>query len=133
MPDIFVSSDTTEMTGYAQDILSNGIIAQFALKYSNANRHKLSHLKSYQALVAELEKRDIFGELVKFAKSRGVEADKAQIAASRELLERAINSNMIYQLQGMLEHVKYVNLDDPTVLKAVEVLENGKAFPEIQE
>ena len=133
MPDIFVSSDTTDVTGYTQKILSKGILAQFALKYSNANRHQLSHHKSYQALVEELEKRDMLGELVKFAKARGVEADEAEIAASRKLLERAINSNLIYQLQGMLEHVKYINLDDPTVLKAVEVLENGKAFPEIVE
>jgi hypothetical protein len=29
----------------------------------------------------------------------------------------------------MLEHVRYVNRDDPTVLKAVEVLEKGEAFP----
>ena len=29
----------------------------------------------------------------------------------------------------MLEHVKYVNLDDPAVLKAIEVLDKGEAYP----
>jgi hypothetical protein len=29
----------------------------------------------------------------------------------------------------MCEHVKYINLSDSTVLKAVEVLERGEAFP----
>jgi carboxyl-terminal processing protease len=129
MPDIFVSSDTTNVTDYAQDVISKGILAQFTLKYSNAYRHRLSHLKSYDALIRELEKRDMVGELINFARKRGIEPDNTQIATSRELLKRAIYSNMIYQLQGMLEHVKYINLDDSTVLKAVEVLESGKAFP----
>ena len=129
MPDIFVSSDTTSVSDYAHEIVSKGILAQFTLKYSTANRQKLAHHESYETLVAELEKRNMLDELVNFAQKRGLEPDEAQIAASRELLESAIYSNIIYQLLGILEHVKYINLDDPTVLKAVEVLESGKAFP----
>lgn len=129
MPDIFVSSDTTSVSDYAHEIVSKGILAQFTLKYSTANRQKLAHHENYETLVAELEKRNMLDELVNFAQKRGLEPDEAQIAESRELLESAIYSNIIYQLLGMLEHVKYINLDDPTVLKAVEVLESGKAFP----
>ena len=33
----------------------------------------------------------------------------------------------------MQEYVKYMNLSDPTVLRAVEVLEAGKAFPQVPE
>jgi hypothetical protein len=31
----------------------------------------------------------------------------------------------------MLEHVKYINTFDTTVLKAIEVLEKGESFPKI--
>ena len=133
MPDIFVSSDTTDVTPYTQELASKGIISQFTLKYSSANRHKFSHHKRYETLVADLAQRNMVEQLVTFAKERGIEPDQEQIAVSRRLLERAINSNIIYQLLGMLEHVKYINLDDPTVLKAVEVLESRKAFPEVEE
>lgn len=133
MPDIFVSSDTTDVTPYTQKLASKGIISQFTLKYSSANRHKFSHHKRYETLVADLAQRNMVEQLVTFAKERGIEPDQEQIAVSRRLLERAINSNIVYQLLGMLEHVKYINLDDPTVLKAVEVLESRKAFPEVEE
>ena len=132
MPDIFVSSDTTEVTKYTQQLASKGIIAQFALKYSNTNRHNLLHHKRYETLVADLSGRNLLDKLVAFAKERGIEPDAEQIAASRDLLQRSLYSNITYQILGMQEHVKYVNLDDPTVLKAVEILENGKAFPEVK-
>ena len=133
MPDIFVSSDTTDVTPYTQKLASKGIISQFTLKYSSANRHKFSHHERYETLVADLAQRNMVEKLVTFAKERGIEPNQEQIAVSRRLLERAINSNIVYQLLGMLEHVKYINLDDPTVLKAIEVLESGKAFPEAEE
>ncbi|MBR3907568.1 MAG: S41 family peptidase [Bacteroidaceae bacterium] len=131
MPDIFVSSDTTEITRYTQELAAKGLIAQFALKYSTANRHNLSHHKRYGTLVADLKGRGLFERFVAFAKERGIEADEEQTNASRQLLERSLYSNITYQILGMQEHIKYINLDDPTVLKAVEVLENGKAFPEV--
>ena len=132
MPDIFVSSDTTEVTKYTQQLASKGIIARFALKYSNTNRHNLLHHKRYETLVADLSGRNLLDKLVAFAKERGIEPDAEQIAASQDLLQRSLYSNITYQILGMQEHVKYVNLDDPTVLKAVEILENGKAFPEVK-
>ena len=47
------------------------------------------------------------------------------------MLVEALNANITYNTLGMLEHVKYINLTDETVLKAIEVLENGKAFPSV--
>lgn len=132
MPDIFVSSDTTEVTPYTQELLAKGIIAQFTLKYSNANRHRLSHHQSHETLIAELKKNNILEKLVTYASQRGIQANQEQIATSRNLLEKSLYSNISYQILGMLEHTKYINLDDPTVLKAVEVLESGKAFPQIE-
>lgn len=132
MPDIFVSSDTTDVTPYTRELAARGIIAQFTLKFSNANRHKLSHHENYETLIADLKNRDLLDKLVAYAKERGIEPDYAQIATSRNLLEKSLYSNITYQILGMLEHVKYANLDDPTVLKAVEVLESGKAWPDTE-
>ena len=72
-------------------------------------------------------------ELVSFARTTGIAPKGNELRESRDVLTRSLYSNIIYQMLGMMEHVKFINLEDSTVLKAVEVLNNGKAFPEIEE
>ena len=81
-------------------------------------------------MIAHLDQKQLVEEFVVFAEEAGLKRRNNLIEKSRHLLERSIYSNIIYQIQGMREHVKYINLEDPTVLKAIEVLENGQAFPQ---
>ena len=129
MPDIFVAGDTTIVPAYAAEVFSRGLISSFALKYSNNNRQSLAGYKTYETLIAELGKQQVFESFVKFAADKGVKAEKEQLEKSEELLKRSLYSNITYQLLGMREHVKFINLNDSTVLKAIEVLEHGKAMP----
>lgn len=129
MPDIFISSDTVDMTKYTQEALSRGLIARYAMKYCDANRPVLSKLKTHEALTAHLNTKPIVEDFVSFADGKGLKPNAQQIAKSRKIIRRALYSNIIYQMAGMLEHVKYVNLDDPAVLKAIEVLDKGEAYP----
>lgn len=129
MPDIFVPSDTVSLTPYAKAIVQNGVILQFALQYSKANRHRFGNHSTHETLVSELKKEPLLDEFVAFASTKGIKPQPEQIAESREVLEDAIYSNLVYMLLSTSEHVKYINLDDPIVLKAVEVLENGEAYP----
>ena len=129
MPDIFVSSDTTDQTSYSKEAFTRGLISRFALQYGDKNRPVLSKYKTYDELVEYLETQPILENFVDFASKKGLKRRNNLIAKSKDILTRSLYSHIIYQMQGMLEHVKYVNLDDPTVLKAVEVLEKGEAFP----
>jgi carboxyl-terminal processing protease len=129
MPDIFVSSDTSDITPYANEVLMRGLIAQFTLKYSNNNRHNLAGYTNYEALTAQLDKVQLFDKFVEFAAEKGVKASAQETEKSKRLLKRSLYSNVTYHLLGMCEHVKYINLSDSTVLKAVDVLERGEAFP----
>ena len=131
MPDIFVSSDTVDMTPYAQAAFSRGLIARFALNYSDKNRKQLSAFKRHEEMTDYLDRQPILEEFIRYAETRGVKPERRQIAKSKEVLQRSLYSNIIYQMQGMLEHVKYINLEDPTVLKAVEILEKGESFPAV--
>ena len=128
-PDIFVAGDTTSVPVYIAEVYSRGLVSQFALKYSNNNRHNFAGYKSHEALTARLDELQLFDSFVQFATSKGVKASRAQLKESEELLKRTLYSNITYQLLGMCEHVKFLNLSDSTVLKAVEVLEKGEAFP----
>ena len=130
MPDIFVSGDTTSVPAYVADLYSRGLVSQFALKYSNNNRHKFTEYKTYETLTARLDELQLFDNFVKFATSKGAKANYAQMKESEELIKRSLYSNITYQLLGMCEHVKFLNQSDSTVIKAVEVLEKGEAFPQ---
>ena len=129
MPDIFVSSDTTDTTPYAQEAFTRGLITRFALKYSDSHRHTLSQFSTHQSMTAHLDKQPIMNEFIAFAEQKGLKPNNNDIATSHKVIKRALYSNIIYQITGMLEHVKYINLDDQTVLKAVEVLEKGESYP----
>lgn len=129
MPDIFISSDTVDMTKYTQEAFSRGLIARYAMKYCDANRPVLSKFKTHEALTAHLNAKPVLEDFVSFADGKGLKPNAQQIAKSRKIIRRALYSNIIYQMAGMLEHVKYVNLDDPAVLKAIEVLDKGEAYP----
>ena len=130
MPDIFVAGDTTSLTTFASEAFARGLISQFALKYSNSNRHNLAEYNKHDTLVEQLDKLHLYDKFIEFATSKGLTADSEEMAKSKDIIKRSLYSNTIYQLLGMCEHVKFINLSDSTVLKAVEVLEKGEAFPE---
>ena len=130
MPDIFIASDTTLLTTFASEALARGLISQFALKYSNSNRHNLAEYKRHGTLTEQLDKLKLYEKFIEFAASKGLTANSEEMAKSEKTIKRSLYSNTIYQLLGMCEYMKFVNLTDSTVLKAVEVLEKGEAFPE---
>jgi len=133
MPDIFVSSDTTDVTSYYSQAISRRLIMQFCLRYSDANRKQLSGFGGWEAMLAHLQSQPLLDEFVAYADSKGLKRRYNSIMKSRKLIERSIYANIIYDIQGMLEHVKYINTFDPTVLKAIEVLEAGESFPKAPE
>ncbi len=129
MPDIFVSSDTTDITSYYTQALSKHLIQQYTFAYSDKHRQELSTFDRYEEALAYMEQQNILEDFINYASNKGLKARYWQIEKSRKRLERSIYANIIYNIQGMLEHVRYINTFDPTVIKAVEVLEKGESFP----
>ena len=130
MPDIFISSDTTDITPYLTQAVSKGLIRQYTFRYSDIHRNELAGHKTYEELADYLKKKNILDGFVAFAASKGLKAPQRQIARSRKRLEQTLYSNIIYNTLGMLEHIRYINTFDPVVTKAIEVLESGNAFPQ---
>lgn len=131
MPDIFVSSDTSDVSSYFSQAVSKGLVRQYTFKYSDVNRPKLSQYKKYEEMIEYLKLQGLVDDFVKFASAKGHKPRYWQIERSRKRLEQTIFANIIYNSLGMLEHVKYINTFDTTVLKAIEVLEKGESFPKI--
>ena len=51
MPDVFVPRDTSYYSPYLTQVVNNGIIYQFAFKYSDENREALSKFNSTKSLL----------------------------------------------------------------------------------
>ena len=84
-------------------------------------------------MLAYLKRQNLVEKFVRFAETRDVKRRNLMINKSHKLLERLIYGGIIYNMLGTEEYVAYLNQDDPTVKKAVEILANGEAFPQAPE
>ena len=129
-PDIFVAEDTTGMTSYYKEASMSGLIIQFAYNYTDENRPKLSEYKDMEALAAYLVKHNTVEDFVRFAAKNGLRRRNLMIRKSHKLLERFINSRIIYNMLDEEAWTEYLNQDDPTIDETLKVFDEGKAFPE---
>jgi carboxyl-terminal processing protease len=129
MPDIFVPQDTIGYTSYYFTAVNNRLTVEFAFQYTDENRAKLATYSTVKELHLFLMRQSLLEKFAQFAESRGLQRRNLMIQKSRKLLERTLYGNIIYNMMGTEEYMKFLNESDPTVLKAVEVLEAGEATP----
>lgn len=133
MPDIFVPQDTTGTSSYLIEVLNKGLTLQFSFQYSDRNRAKLNEFENEEDMLKYLRQQGIVEQFIRFADSKGVKRRNILIHKSHKLLERNLYGNIIYNILGREPYIKYINQGDPTVQKALEILENGEAFPKAPE
>lgn len=76
-----------------------------------------------------LNKQNIVEKFAVYANKNGLRRRNLMINKSHKLLERFINSRIIYNILNEQEWIDYLNHDDPTILKALDVFKNNEAFP----
>ena len=76
-----------------------------------------------------LKTQHIVERFVQFAQTKGVKRRNNLIKKSYSLLEKNLVANIVYNILGMEEHIKYLNKSDKTVQTALSVLEKGESFP----
>ena len=131
MPDIFVPHDTLGMTSYFRMAANRGLIIRYAFDYTDLNRNKLMEYKTEEEMSNYLKTQNLLVKFAKWAEKKGLKRRNNMLITSKELFETSIYGNIIYNMLGMEEYIKYLNRTDNTVLKAVEVLEKGESVPEV--
>ncbi|MBR3455714.1 MAG: S41 family peptidase [Bacteroidaceae bacterium] len=132
MPDYFVAEDTTGYTAYFSQAVSSGLVAQFCFDYCDDNRQVLSQFTEGEDIAKYLKKQNTLEKFVHFADSKGLVRRNLMIIKSKELFERAIYGNIIYTILDQNDYQMYMNQDDPTVLKAIEIYKQGKTKPVLE-
>ena len=133
MPDIFVPQDTTGMTSYFRMAVNRGLTIQFSFQYTDRNRQKLQKYTTAEDLLKYLKTQNILEKFAQFAESKGLKRRNILMYQSKELFDRNLYGNIIYNMLNMEEYLKYLNQSDKTVLKALEILEKEESFPQAPE
>ena len=130
---VFVPQDTTGVSSYLIEVSNKGLILQFSFQYTDRNRAKLSEYDNEEDLLKYLRHQSIVEQFVRFADSKGVKRRNLLIHKSYKLLERSLYGNIIYNILGREQYIRYINQSDATVKKALDILERGEAFPKAPE
>ena len=128
-PDIFIPEDTLNITSYYKEASMSGLILQFAFTYTDNNRLKLNNFTEMQELADYLVKQNTVEKFADYANKNGLKRRNLMIKKSHRLLERYINSRIIYNMLDDEAWTEYLNQDDPGVMKALDVFKRKAAFP----
>ena len=128
-PDIFVAEDTLGMTSYYKQAAMSGLILQYAFNYTDNNRQKLNTYSSMMEMSKYLVSQNTVEQFAAFADKNGLKRRNLMIRKSHKLLERFINSRIIYNMLDEQAWTEYINQDDPTIATALRVFEKNEAFP----
>ena len=128
-PDIFVPEDTIGMTSYYKEASMTGQILQFAFNYTDENRGKLKEFKDAQTMEKYLIRQNSVEKFVTFAEKNGLKRRNLMIKKSYKLLERYINSRIIYNMLDEEAWTEYLNKDDPAIRETLRLFQAGEAFP----
>ena len=129
-PDIFVAEDTTNVTSYYKQASMSGLIIQFAFEYTDNNRQKLNDLKSVEDMERYLQRQNTVEAFASYADHQGLKRRNLMIQKSHQMLERYINSRIVYNILGEEAWMKYLNADDPAIRETLRVFREGMAFPQ---
>lgn len=127
MPDVFVPLDTTRTNQLYRDLTSKSTIIQTAMKYAEANRRKLlraypdadSYINNYKV------ESDVYKLLEKQAKDSGIGFEKEQLDECYTVVDTQLKALIGRNLWGMTTYWRVIQALDQTLLRAVELLENG--------
>ena len=122
MPDIFVAQDTTGYSTYYSDVVRKSLINKYSFKYVDSNRAALGKLKTYQQIEEFLDDDNVLSKFYDYASKNGVKRPSGLSAPARRQMRTAVYGNIIYDALDMEDYISFINLTDPTIIKAIEVL-----------
>ncbi len=131
MPDIFVPRDTVGVSSYLNEVVNKGLIYQFAFDYADKHRTELSQYTTTEAIEEYLKSQPILNQFVNYATSKGVKKRSHFIRISKDVMTYQLHASIARHIVGDAAFYAIFMQDDPTLKKAIEVLEKGEAFPEL--
>jgi carboxyl-terminal processing protease len=122
MPDIFIPIDTIGFSPYFYKVGHLGLIYRFAFNYADKNRNILARLKTADEISSYLDKSEYFSEFLRFADSKGVPKNNADLKISKKLIETQIKAYIARNVIDNMGFYPIIMEIDNTLQKAIGVL-----------
>lgn len=122
MPDVFVAQDTTGYSTYYSNVVRKSLINQYSFKYVDSRRSDFAGLKTYADVENYLDADNVLTKFYDYAAKNGVKRDHSLSLPARKQMRTALYGNIIYDALDMQDYISFINLNDPAVTKAVEIL-----------
>jgi len=132
MPDIFIPRDTSGITTYFTSIVNSGTLYLYALEYSDKNREKLSSFATYQDLYKYLQSQPLLYDFTNFAATKGIKKRPNLINISGKLIENQLQAYIVRNFFDEAGFYPIFLKDDPTLLRAIKIINEGKSVPTIE-
>lgn len=132
MPDIFIPRDTSGITTYFTSIVNSGTLYLYALEYSDKNREKLSSFATYQDLYKYLQSQPLLYDFTNFAATKGIKKRPNLINISGKLIEKQLQAYIVRNFFDEAGFYPIFLKDDPTLLRAIKIINEGKSVPTIE-
>ena len=131
MPDIFIPSDTSDITPYFTQLFNHAIMYKFALKYSEDNRAVLKAQGDWKAIKSYLESQDLIPQVVAFAQKQGIKSNSRDLALSKRRILKQTYAYIERNIIGDDGFYPILNTNDKCVEEAVKVLQDKKRYNSI--
>ena len=107
----------------------SGLIAQFCFEVVDKHRETLNDLETLEEKVKWMDKQNMLESFARYGQKHGLPRRNLMLQRSRKLFIRAIYSGIIYNSSDMNDYLRYLNQDDPAVLRSLEIIREGKTIP----
>lgn len=132
-PDIFIPDDTIGITSYYKEAAITGLIAQFCFEVVDQNRAKLKDLGTLEEKIKWMDGQNLLESFARYAQKRSLPRRNLMLYRSKKLFIRSIYSGIIYNSSDMNDYMRYLNQDDPAILRSLEIIREGKTIPAMPE
>lgn len=127
MPDVFVPSDTTNMSSYVTAVVNAGLLHRYAFEYADSHRADFEGTSSADEVMATLPSDAmLLDDFVRFAARNNVAARWYYINNSRPLLVNQLKALIARDALGTAAYYEIANTRDNVVNRALETLRTNK-------
>ena len=124
MPDIFVPSDTSDISPFFTKLFNSGTMYKFALRYTENNRETLKKQGNWIQLSAYLDTQNILKQTLDFAEKQNIIGSERDKKISNNRIKKQVYAYIVRDVLGDDGFYPILNKDDKCVQIAIEKIQN---------